>query len=97
MLFDKEARVQAQATLFDEGTEDAQGRTYSQKRLGNGLGAYCLGTVTRVYRKDTRVRNAVQKYMVKLDEGTSTAIEEQHLELVVTVPDLGSAESGDNE
>ena len=96
-LFEKDARVQALATLFDEGTEDAQGRTYSQKRLGNGLGAYCLGTVTRVYRKDTRVRTAVQKYMVKWDEGTSTAIEEQHLELFVPAAALGSAESGDNE
>ena len=43
-LYAKEARVQALATLFDEGTEDAQGKTYSQKRLGNGLGGYCLGT-----------------------------------------------------
>ena len=97
MLFAKDARVQAQATLFDAGTEDAQGRTYSQTRLGNGLGAYCLGTVTRVYRKDTRNRSAVQKYMVKWDEGTSTAIEEQHLELFVPAAALGSDESGDNE
>ena len=97
MLFAKDARVQAQATLFDAGTEDAQGRTYSQKRLGNGLGAYCLGTVTRVYRKDTRNRSAVQKYMVKWDEGTSTAIEEQHLELFVPAAAQGSDESGDNE
>ncbi len=82
-LFAKEARVQALATLFDEGTEDAQGRTYSQKRLDNGLGAYCLGTVTRVYRIDPRNRSAVRKYMVKWDEGTSTALEEQHLELIL--------------
>ena len=96
-LFAKDARVQALAALFDEGTEDAEGRTYSQKRLGNGLGAYCLGTVTRVYRKDTRVRTAVQKYMVKWDEGTSTAIEERHLALVVGGPDAGSLGSADNE
>jgi hypothetical protein len=96
-LFAKDARVQALATLFDAGTEDAQGRTYSQKRLGNGLGAYCVGIVTRVYRKDTRRRNEVQKYMVKWDEGTSTALEEQHLQLYVPAAALGSDESGDNE
>ncbi len=89
--------MQALATLFDAGTEDAQGRTYSQKRLGNGLGAYCLGTVTRVYRLDPRNRNGVQKYMVKWDEGTSTALEEQHLELFVPATALGSDDSGDNE
>ena len=96
-LFAKEARVQALATLFDEGTEDAQGRTYSQKRLGNGLGAYCLGTVTWVYRLQPRNRRAVHKYMVKWDEGTSTALEEQHLELFVPAAALGSDESADNE
>ncbi len=48
MVFETKVRVQALATLFDEGTEDPQGRTYSQKRSANGLGDYCLGTITRV-------------------------------------------------
>ena len=81
MVFEKDARVQALATLFDAGTEDAQGRTYSQKRKANGLGDYCLGTITRVYRVGTNPRNFYQKYMVKWDEGTSTPVEEQHLTL----------------
>jgi hypothetical protein len=32
MVSEKDARVQALASLFDAGTEDAKGRTYSQKR-----------------------------------------------------------------
>ena len=95
MVFDKDARIQALATLFDAGTEDAQGRTYSQKRSANGLGAYCLGTITRVYRLAAG-RNGVQKYMVKWDEGTSTTIEERHLALVAG-PDGGVLGSADNE
>jgi hypothetical protein len=78
MVFEKDARVQALASLFDAGTEDAQGRTYSQKRKANGLGDYCLGTVTRVYRG---ARNTEQKYMVKWDEETSTALVERDLAL----------------
>jgi hypothetical protein len=78
MVFEKDARVQALASLFDAGTEDAQGRTYSQKRKANGLGDYCLGTITRVYRG---ARNTEQKYMVKWDEGTSTSLVERHLAL----------------
>jgi hypothetical protein len=81
MVYEKDARVQALASVFDAGTEDAQGRTYSQKRKANGLGDYCLGTITRVYRVGTTARNFLQKYMVKWDEGTSTAVEEQHLTL----------------
>ena len=71
--------MQALSTLFDAGTEDDQERTYSQKRTANGLGAYCLGTITRVYRTGTTARNFLQKYMVKWDEGTSTALVERHL------------------
>ncbi len=37
MPFEGKARVQALATLFDYGTEDAQGRTHSQKRTAQGL------------------------------------------------------------
>jgi hypothetical protein len=98
MVLEKDARIQALATLFDEGTEDAQGRTYSQKRSANGLGEYCLGTITRVlvYRLPGGGKNAVQKYMVKWDEGTSTTIEERHLALVEG-PDGGVLGSADNE
>jgi hypothetical protein len=82
MVFEKDARVQALATLFDAGTEDAQGRTYSQKRnKANGLGDYCLGTITRVYRSGMVGRLPEQKYMVKWDEGSSTSLVERHLAL----------------
>ncbi len=76
MVLEKNARVQALAILFDAGTEDAQGRTYSQKRAVSGLEEYCLGTISRVYRM---ARNVPQKYMVKWDEGSSTVIEERHV------------------
>jgi hypothetical protein len=62
MVFENKAWMQALAILFDAGTEDAQGRTYSQKRAASGLGDYCLGTISRVYRM---ARNVPQKYMVK--------------------------------
>jgi hypothetical protein len=94
MVFETKVRVQALATLFDEGTEDAQGRTYSQKRSANGPGVFCVGTITRVYRRGGR--NAAQKYMVKWDEGTSTAIEERHLALVAE-PAEASASNADDE
>ena len=79
MVFETRTRVQALATLFDEGTEDAQGRKYSEVRAAKGLGAYCLGTITRVWAKK---RTGPQKYQVKWDEGTSTSLEEEHLSLV---------------
>jgi hypothetical protein len=79
MVFENKARVQARASLFDAGTEDAQGRTYSQKRTASGLGEFCLGTISR---------NVPQKYMVKWDEGSSTVIEERHL-TVVPEPEAG--------
>jgi hypothetical protein len=87
MVFENQARVQALATLFDAGTEDAQGRTYSQKRAASGLGEFCLGTTSRVYRM---ARNVPQKYMVKWDEGSSTLIEERHL-TVVPEPEAGGS------
>ena len=96
MVFEKDARVQALVTLFDAGTEDAQGRTYSQKRKDKGLGDYCLGTITRVYRTATAGRTLQQKYMVKWDEGTSTSLVEQHLALYEGT--VGSAvTNGDDE
>ena len=74
--FHSKDRVRALATLFDAETEDEHGRTYSQKRRAQGLGDYCLGTITRVYYKRG---NALQKYLVKWDEGTSTSLVEEHL------------------
>ncbi len=37
MVLENKSRVQALATLFDAATEDAQGRTYSQKRAASGV------------------------------------------------------------
>ncbi len=79
MVYEKLAWMQALATLFDAGTEDAQGRTYSQVRAASGLGEYCFGTISRVYRM---ARNVGQSYTVKWGEGSSTCIEERHLSLV---------------
>jgi len=94
MPFDTKARVQALATLFDAGTEDAQGRTYSQKRAASGLGEFCLGTITRVYRM---ARNVQQKYMVKWDEGSSTVIEERHLIFVPEAEAGGSSVTAEDD
>ena len=94
MPFDTKARVQALATLFDAGTEDAQGRTYSQKRAASGLGEFCLGTITRVYRM---ARSVHQKYMVKWDEGSSTVIEERHLTFVPEAEAGGSSVTAEDD
>jgi hypothetical protein len=47
-------RVKSSATLYDQGTEDANGLSFSQRQLGKGLGAFCFGTVTLVYHKRGR-------------------------------------------
>jgi hypothetical protein len=60
-------RVKSCATLYDAGTEDENGLTFSQRQLGKGLGAFCFGAVTDVYRK---VGRQSQKYRVKWDDGT---------------------------
>jgi hypothetical protein len=44
-------RVKSRATLYDAGTEDENGSTFSQRQLGKGVGAFCYGAVTHVYRK----------------------------------------------
>ncbi len=75
MVYEKLARVQALATLFDVGTEDAQGRTYSQMRVASGLGSYCFGTISRVYRM---ARNVGQKYTVKWGRSTRCASVQVH-------------------
>ncbi len=72
-------RVKSRAVLYDQGTEDENGLTFSQRQLGKGLGAFCFGTVSFVYRKRGR---KVQKYRVKWDDGSISQVEHQHLELV---------------
>ncbi len=79
MVFELRTRVQARATLFDEGTEDAQGRKYSEVRTAKGLGEFCQGSISRVWPKK---RNGPQKYQVKWDEGTSTTLLEENLSVV---------------
>ena len=72
-------RVKSRATLYDAGTEDEEGNTFSQRQLGKGLGAFCYGAVTHVYRK---VGRQSQKYRVRWDDGTIGQVLSEHLELV---------------
>jgi hypothetical protein len=72
-------RVKCRATFYDAGTEDENGLTFSQRQLGKGLGAFCFGAVTHVYRK---VGRQSQKYRVKWDDGTVSQVLIEHLELV---------------
>jgi hypothetical protein len=72
-------RVKSRATLYDAGTEDEEGNTFSQRQLGKGLGAFCYGAVTHVYRK---VGRQSQKYRVRWDDGTISQVLSEHLELV---------------
>jgi hypothetical protein len=92
MVFEPRARVQALATLFDVGTEDSQGRKYSEVRKAKGLGDFCLGSISRVWPKK---RNGEQKYQVKWDEGTSTTLAEEHLSVVEE--GSGTAANADDE
>jgi hypothetical protein len=72
-------RVKSRATLYDAGTEDENGLTFSQRQLGKGLGAFCFGAVTHVYRK---VGRQSQKYRVKWDDGTVSQVLHEYLELL---------------
>ena len=51
MPYQKDDRVQSPANLYDEGTEDRNGLTYSQQKLAAGLGHFCFGTIVHVYKK----------------------------------------------
>jgi hypothetical protein len=83
-------RVKSRATLYDAGTEDEDGLTFSQRQLGKGLGAFCFGEVTHVYRK---VGRQSQKYRVKKwDSGEVSQVLSEHLELVSVVE--GSSDVG---
>jgi hypothetical protein len=72
-------RVKSRATSYDAGTEDENGLTFSQRQLGKGLGAFCFGLVTHVYRK---VGRQSQKYRVKWDDGSISQVLHEHVELV---------------
>ena len=72
-------RVKSSAVLYDQGTEDENGLTFSQRQLGKGLGAFCFGAVSFVYRQRGR---EVQKYRVRWDDGSISQVEHQHLERV---------------
>jgi hypothetical protein len=72
-------RVKSSATLSDQGQEDENGLTFSQRQLGKGLGAFCFGTVTFVYSKRGR---GVKKYRVRWNDGSLSQVEHQHFELV---------------
>ncbi len=82
-------RVKSRATLYDASTEDENGLTFSQRQLGKGLGAFCFGSVTHVYRK---VGRQSQKYRVKWDDGSISQVSHEHVELV-SVPE-GSVDVG---
>ena len=82
-------RVKSRATLYDAGTEDEDGLTFSQRQLGKGLGAFCFGEVSHVYRKTGRQS---QKYRVKWDSGEVSQVLHEHLELVSVVE--GSSDVG---
>jgi len=57
MIFAKGDRVQALASLFDEGTEDEHGRKFSQRERDNGNGLYCFGRVTHAHKVRGRTGN----------------------------------------
>ena len=92
MPFSKRDRVQSLASHYDEGTEDADGVTYSQERLAAGLGEFCYGEVTRVYVRKPRFP---QFYGVKWDDGGTTKVEGRLLEAIdvrADEPDEGHEE-----
>jgi hypothetical protein len=94
MVFTKKDRVQAKASLFDDGTEDHNGLTFSAHMLANGLGEWCFGTITLTLKRQGR---APQWYRVKWDDGSTTKIEHEHL--LPMDPDLDGdhANSSDDE
>ena len=57
MIFAKGDRVQALASLFDEGTENQHWRTFSERERDRGNGRYCFGRVTHAHKVRGRVVN----------------------------------------
>ena len=89
MVLSVNDRVKSRATLYDQGTEDENGLLFSQRQLGQGLGLFCFGAVTHVYRKSGR---QPQKYRVRWDDGSISQVLHEHVELV-SVPE-GSVDVG---
>ena len=89
MVLSANDRVKSRANLYDEGTEDENGLRFSQRQLAKGLGAFCFGAVTHVYRKTGR---QPQKYRVRWDDGSICQVLHEHVELV-SVPE-GSGDLG---
>jgi hypothetical protein len=92
MVFAKEDRVQAPATLFDEGEKDAHGQTFSEGLLSKGLGTHCFGSVTLVLKKRGR---EPQCYRVKWDDGSNTKLNHEHLEAAAPLSDDEEAADDD--
>ena len=55
MVLSVNDRVKSRATLYDQGSVDENGLLFSQRQLGQGLGAFCFGAVTHVYRRTVEV------------------------------------------
>jgi hypothetical protein len=71
MVLSANDRVKSRSTLYDEGIEDENGLSFSQRQLGKGLGAFCYGAVTHIYRKTGR---QPQKYRVRWDDGSISQV-----------------------
>jgi hypothetical protein len=52
--------VKSRATLYDAGTEDENGLTFSQRQLGKGLGAFCFGAVTTRVPQSGEAKSEIQ-------------------------------------
>ena len=92
MSFEKGGRVQSKSNLFDKGTEDENGLTFSQRQLSLGNGEYCFGNITWKFAR--RGRN-VQRYRVKWDDGSITQVETSHIEPVSVSGDADGDGIGD--
>ena len=91
MSFEKGDRLQSLASLYDKGTEDANGNVFSQRQLALGLGAYCFGNITWKFSRRSRDK---QRYRVKWDDGSVTQVELQHLEPVSVDADNDDDDAG---
>ena len=90
--FKKGQHVRVLATVFDsEEGRDGQGRTFSEKWVHDGHGAYCGGVITRVLVKK---RTVPQTYKIKWDDGTTMNCEEQHVEQVIEEDSEEDSEDG---
>jgi len=91
MVLSANDRVKSRANLYDEGTEDENGLRFSQRQLAKGLGSFCFGAVTHVYRKTGR---QPQKYRVRWDDGSISQVLHEHVELVSVLEGSGDVGEG---